>query len=355
MPFFNSPMTSPDIIIIGAGAFGLATAAELRLAGHKVTVVAPDTPSASAVAAGMIAPAMEAAIDGLPIHVGDMLKMSRMLWDVFANRTGIDLQEMPAEWRGEGAERLMLQMQRHDFAHSYDAAAQQLITDADAKVDPVTALEAMGQGIERINATAEAVFREGDLWMVATSEGVVSAPKLVLATGAAGAIVGLPDAVTRIIDSITPIRGLIGITHERLSDHVLRGPGAYVAPVNGGPYAGGSVIGATMESGVRDLEPDMERCEAMLAAAWKILGQTPRDIEIEWRAGVRGASADGLPLVGDVGNGLFVALAPRRNGWLLAPLVASQLRAEIEGKSVTERAFDPFRVLSPSDRSGFRP
>ncbi|WP_312137818.1 FAD-dependent oxidoreductase [Brevundimonas sp.] len=348
-------MTSPDIVIIGAGAFGLATAAELKLAGHSVTVVAPATPSASAVAAGMIAPAMEAAIDGLPVQVGDMLKMSRMLWDVFATRNGIDLQEMPAEWRGEGAERLMLQMQRHDFAHSYDAASQTLLTHEDAKLDPVAALDVMGEGIARINATAEAIFREGGHWLVVTSEGVVSAPKLVLATGAAAAIVGLPDAVTRIIDSIVPIRGLIGITHERLSDHVLRGEGAYVAPVNAGPFAGGSVIGASMEAGVRDLEPDMECCEAMLAAAWTLLGEEPRPIDIEWRAGVRGASPDGLPLVGEVGNGLYVALAPRRNGWLLAPLVANQLRAEIEGQSVTERTLDPHRVLNPSDRSGFRP
>ena len=348
-------MTTPDIVILGAGAFGLATAAELRLAGYAVTVVAPDGASASMVAAGMIAPAMEAAIDGLPVHVADMLKMSRMLWDVFATRTGIDLQEMPAEWRGEGVERLMLQMQRHDFAHSYDSETRTLVTDEDAKIDPVAAQEVMGEGVTRINATAEAIFREGDQWLVVTSEGVVSAPKLVLATGAASAIIGLPDAVTRIIDNIRPIRGLIGITHERLSDHVVRGEGAYVAPVNAGPFAGGSVIGATMEEGVRDLEPDMERCDAMLTAAWKLLGLEPRPIEIEWRAGVRGASPDGLPLVGDVGNGLYVALAPRRNGWLLAPLVASQLRAEIEGQSVTVRTLNPHRVLNPSDRSGFRP
>lgn len=351
MPLFNSPMTSPDIIIIGAGAFGMATAAELTLAGHRVTVVAPDTTSASAVAAGMIAPAMETAIDGLSVRASDMLRMGRMLWDVFATRTGIDLQDMPAEWRGEGSERLMLQMQRHDYEHNHDSLTQRLETHEDAKLDPVVALEKMAAGVTRINAAAEAVFRDDGQWLVVTSDGVVSAPKLVLATGAGAAIVGLPDAVTRIIDSITPVRGLIGITHERLTDHVVRGPGAYIAPVNGGPYAGGSVIGATMETGVRDLEPDMGRCEEMLAAAWKVLGREPRDIQIEWRAGVRGSSKDGLPLVGDVGNGLYVALAPRRNGWLLAPLVASQLRAEIEGQSATEPALDPFRILNLSERT----
>ena len=41
MPHFNSTMTRKDIVIIGAGSFGLVTAACLRLAGHSVTVVAP--------------------------------------------------------------------------------------------------------------------------------------------------------------------------------------------------------------------------------------------------------------------------------------------------------------------------
>ena len=54
MPLFNSQ----DILVVGAGVLGLCTAAELARRGHAVTVVDPGGLNASAVAAGMIAPAM---------------------------------------------------------------------------------------------------------------------------------------------------------------------------------------------------------------------------------------------------------------------------------------------------------
>ena len=61
--------------------------------------------------------------------------------------------------------------------------------------------------------------------------------------------------------------------------------------------------------------------------------------------GVRGASPDGLPMAGALGEGLFAALAPRRNGWLLAPAVARTVAGAIAGESKTafSAAFDPLR------------
>ena len=49
-------MSAADVIVIGAGALGSAVAAELMLRGRRVLVLAPDETSASARAAGMIAP-----------------------------------------------------------------------------------------------------------------------------------------------------------------------------------------------------------------------------------------------------------------------------------------------------------
>ena len=73
----------------------------------------------------------------------------------------------------------------------------------------------------------------------------------------------------------------------------------------------------------------------------------PEPLTIEWRAGVRGASADGLPMAGPApdGEGLFLALAPRRNGWLLGPLVGAVVADAIEGRapSPQARALDPRR------------
>ncbi len=47
--------------------------------------------------------------------------------------------------------------------------------------------------------------------------------------------------------------------------------------------------------------------------------------------GVRGASADGWPYAGLLRPGLAVALAPRRNGWLLAPLIAGLVAEALQG------------------------
>ena len=343
MPHFNSTMTRKDIVIIGAGSFGLATAAYLRLAGHSVTVVAPDDTPAASVAAGMIAPAMETAIDDLSSQLAELLKRSRTLWTLFAAEAGVDLQLMPAEWRGEGALKLAQRMTARGFEHRLDTANQTLVTDEDAKLDPVAALAVMEQGATRLHEKVQSVSRSGGGWSVVTDSQTLKADELVVATGAAASIDGMPARAVAAVNALIPIRGLIGITNERLADHVVRGPGAYIAPVNAGPYAGGSVIGATMENGMRDLTPDPALCQSMLDAAFRILGQSPRMIPITWRAGIRAASSDGLPLAGPVEAGLHLALAPRRNGWLLAPLVGAQILSAIEGQPLPEPALDPRR------------
>ena len=343
MPLFNLAVSPRKVLIIGAGSFGLATAACLRLAGHKVTVVAPDDMAAASLAAGMIAPAMETAIDGLSDQMAGILKRSRDLWTPFALEVGIDLQLMPAEWRGEGAGRLAQVMARHGLDHSYDAATQTLTTSEDAKLDPVPALEALGHGVERIREKVIEISRTSVDWQVRTEARHLTVDDVVIATGAAASVPGVPDLALERIEDMIPIRGLIGITNERLTDHVIRGPGAYVAPVNAGAWAGGSVIGATMEVGVRDLGPDLGLCEKMLAAAFRILGQPAREIDVQWRAGIRAASPDGLPYAGPVEAGLHLALAPRRNGWLLAPLVGAQVLAGIEGQPLLEPTLSPLR------------
>ncbi|WP_411288459.1 FAD-dependent oxidoreductase, partial [Phenylobacterium sp.] len=49
-------------------------------------------------------------------------------------------------------------------------------------------------------------------------------------------------------------------------------------------------------------------------------------------AGVRGATPDGLPMVGwSTAPGVLLAVGARRNGWLLAPLVARIVAAQVTG------------------------
>ncbi|WP_427788638.1 NAD(P)/FAD-dependent oxidoreductase [Brevundimonas diminuta] len=340
MPLSNSPEPFFDAIVIGAGALGLCAAAELRRRGRRVAVVDPGGVNASAVAAGMIAPAMECAIDDLSPEAAQVLRRARDLWPAFAEATGVRLYGDLAEWRGGNVAELAARMAALGFQHQYDAASARLTTPEDAKVDPPQALAALAQGLTVIEARAQSVSRDGQGWRVETTAGAVRAEHLILATGADPALEGLPPEACAAVARITPIRGQIGLVKERLVDHVVRGPGAYVAPMGEG-----SVIGATMEPGERSTTPDAARCEAMLAAAWKVMDQAPRPLTIDWRAGVRGTTPDGLPMAGQVAPGFHVALGPRRNGWLLGPLIGAVVADAIEGRPVAEPTLHPSRFL----------
>ncbi|MGH7021837.1 MAG: NAD(P)/FAD-dependent oxidoreductase [Brevundimonas sp.] len=336
MPLFNSQ----DIVVVGAGVLGLCTAAELVRRGHGVTVVDPGGLNASAVAAGMIAPAMESAVDDLSPEHAALLRRARDAWADFAVATGVRLDRDLAEWRGGDVEVLAARLAALGFDHAYDREAGRLTTHEDWKVEPAQALAALSRGVRVLEARATALSRPNGRWRVETMAGAVEADQVVLATGAGAALDGLPVAVAALVALIAPIRGQIGLVGERLVEHVVRGPGAYVAPMGQG-----CVIGATMEAGQRSLTPDPARCAQMLDAAWGVLGQAPRPLDIEWRAGVRGATPDGLPMAGAVGGGLHLALGPRRNGWLLGPLVAGVVADEVEGRSSKEPTLAPRRFI----------
>lgn len=334
--------TSPPILIIGAGVLGLCTAVILSRRGHEVVVVDPGDLNASSVAAGMIAPAMEAAIDDLGPEAATLLRAGRDRWPAFAGATGVRLARRPAEWRGEGAEAIVERLRALGFEARRDG--DQVVTQEDWQAEPPQALAALRSALAAavVRGRVERVARDETGWTASVDGEILGASAVILATGAAAAIEGLPEVTRKLVDAIQPIRGQIGVTAEHLVTQVTRGPGAYVAPM-----AGGAVIGATMEVGRRDTAPDPETGRTLIEAAWRVLGRTPEALDVEWQAGVRGASPDGLPMAGAApdGSDLYVALAPRRNGWLLGPLVGEVVADAIEGRppSPEARALDPLR------------
>lgn len=329
-------------MIIGAGVLGLCTAFELQRRGHAVRVIDPGEVNASLVAAGMVAPAMEAAIDKVSLEQAQLFRAGRDLWSDFARAAGIHLARRPAEWRGGDVDGMAARLTTLGFTARRDG--ERLVTDEDYQVEPSQAVSALRHALggAAVQGRVSGVERMGGLWRVHVNDEVIGNSAVVLATGAADAIAGLPTAAHDLVAAIQPIRGQIGVTTRALAPHAVRGPGAYVAPM-----AAGSVVGATMEPGRRDTPPDVATGERLTEAAWRILGQTPQPLEIEWRAGVRGASADGLPMAGPApdAQGLFFALAPRRNGWLLGPLVGAVVADAVEGRAPSQeaRALDPRR------------
>ena len=332
--------SSPDVIVIGAGVLGLCTAAELAARGHAVTVVDPGGPNASSAAAGMIAPALECLLDEAGPERAALLLRARDLWPDFADRHGLTLHQDGAEWRGPGAAAAIADLRA--FGFSAEAVPGGLFTPDDWRVEVGPALRTLAHapGVALVRGAVARLAAATGRWRLETADGRVWFPAtVVLATGAAAPPPGLPEAVASRVSAIEPWRGQLTPVTGPGPAHTLRTPGLYVVPA-----PGGWVVGATMEHGRRDLEADAAVSGQHLAAGQALSGLegTPG----EPRIGVRGGTADRLPLAGPSGEpGLHLALAPLRNGWLLGPLVAAVVADGIEGRTpaADAAALDPLR------------
>jgi len=328
-----------DILIVGAGVLGLSTASVLRARGHAVTVVDPGGPNASSVAAGMIAPAMESAAEDVTPERADLYRRAAARWPVFAAEAGVDVVPAMAEWRGEGWDQIAERLRALGFAA--ETTERGVRAPQDLRLSPTAALKRLADGVGRIEGRVETVTGDAQGWVVRLADGrTLTAQAVILATGADERMGGLPPSVRAALDAATPVRGQIGFVGQALADRTLRGRAGYVTPVDGGV-----VIGATMEAGRRDLTPDAETSERLRRAAEALLEQSIDPAAVKWCVGVRGASADGLPLAGLAAPGLAVALAPRRNGWMLGPLVGEIVADAVEGRAPRPEAaaFDPMR------------
>src|SRR5687767_1321153 len=95
----------PNVLVAGAGVLGLCAALTLAERGARVTVDDPAGPddNASGVAAGMLAPVFEAALDPVAAPHFDLLMAARDVWPAFAARIGVKLDRSGAVAVGEAA------------------------------------------------------------------------------------------------------------------------------------------------------------------------------------------------------------------------------------------------------------
>lgn len=330
---------SHDIVVLGAGVLGACTAARLALSGREVTLVDPGGDNASSIAAGMIAPAMESLLDGADAGRARLLRAARDLWPDFAAGTGVDLHRDGAVWRGADAPARAVALRALGF-EAVERAGE-MFTPDDWRIDPEPALATLTAtaGVHRRKGRASRLAPGSGGWALHLEDGdVLTAAAVVVAVGVAR-LQG-PAALEKVLDRVAPIRGQLVRAGLKGPDGVVRGPGVYAAP-----RRDGLVFGASMEPGVRDLTPDPVAGRAMAQAGAGLVGRELSDVDIDCRVGLRGASPDGLPLAGAIADGLIVALAPRRNGWLLGPAVAGVAAAGAGRRPPDAWAatFDPFR------------
>ena len=348
------------VVVAGAGALGASIALVLARAGAQVILADPAAlgANASGVAAGMLAPAFEARPEQYAI-----LKDARDAWPAFADALGGDFGflrsgavwvDLPdAEPRLEALARALAAA---GVAHelwerpALEAAAPGLtgavrvglFTPEDWRLEPRAALAALRDAAIAVGAEVVAqsvtAFQSGRARF--TDGRSAPADALVLATGSA------PNDLAPETRLLSPIKGHILQYAETRADDarpMIRTARGYASPARDGLR-----IGATMEPGVADARVEPKAAAPLSQLAVELFPALDGATFLV-QAGVRATAPDEWPLVGpSIAPGVWLATGARRNGWLLAPLVAQMTAAYLAGGDPGPHAkvFDPSRFAA---------
>ncbi len=322
-------MASPEksVLIVGSGIAGLCLGVVARARGYEATLIARDAArdTASGVAAGMIAPALEAKGDADP-NAFERLKAAQSAW--------LDL--MPL-WPDELKTALQAQQAgaRSRFIASDGSATD---VDGDWLVDAMATLGALeaaftGRGGTLVRAEATRI----DAHAVTLADGrQLTATHIIVAAGYAARAFA---ATVPSLGMLSPIKGHLLDLPGQGRHGVVRSPRGYLAA-----YGDRAKFGASMEAGRDDVAIDAAVVADLSARASALFP----DLELAQampRAGVRASTPDGWPLIGrDAASGVWVATGMRRNGFVFAPFAASVILDRLDGKTRPDAAaYDPQR------------
>lgn len=327
--------SSPDVLIIGGGAMGLAIAIELASQGTQVTVLSRNFREAALhAAAGMLAPQAEGLIPGPML---DLCLRSRDLypdWTSYLTAlTGLETGYWPCgilapcftEPASGGAagrewcDRTALLEYQSDLSPEIVGGWW---FPQDAQVNNQKLAQALLQAAQQLGVsleegvTATALDRhsqEDRIQHVQTNVGSWQAQAYVLATGAWSQQL-LPVPVVPCKGQLFSVQTLV-----QPLQRVLFGPDIYIVPRQNGRI----VVGATSENVGFASYNTPDGIQELLAAAIRVypaLGNFPLD-NFWW--GYRPATPDEWPILGaSPYHNLILATGHYRNGILLAPMTA---------------------------------
>lgn len=360
---------SPDVVVVGGGAIGLASAWRLAQRGVSVELVDP-TPGggASGVAAGMLAPVTEArpgeeellrlglaSLAGWPRFVADLGEHAR---DLSYRTEGTVLVALDADDRA--ALREVVDRQRSLGLDVTDLSAREVharepglapgvrrgaLAATEQSIDPAALVTALLAAAEEagVRVRRERVSRLLPRSGVELAGGEsVSAGTVVLAAGAWSAEVGggLPDAV-RV--PVRPVKGQLLVLRQRPDETVVRhtvrghvrGSAVYLVPRDDGRL----IVGATSEERGWDARPTAGGAYELLRDVLTLFPGLDDAEVLATPVGFRPGSPDDLPLIGSTSvEGLVLATGHHRNGILLTPITADIVAALVTGDPLPPEA-----------------
>jgi len=327
--------SSSDVLIIGGGAIGLATAIELASRGVQVTVLSRNFREAALhAAAGMLAPQAEGLVPGPML---DLCLRSRALYPDWTSHltalTGLETGywpcgilapcfTVPASREGAGQEwcdRTTVLQYQPDLSPEvlggwwFPQDAQ--VNNQKLAQVLLKAVQQLGVSLEEgVTVTAlDKDSQEERIQQVQTNVGPWQAQAYVLATGAwSQQLLPVP---------VVPRKGqLFSVqTPTQPLQRVLFGPNSYIVPRQNGRI----VVGATSENvGFAAYNTPTGMQSLLAAAIWVYppLGNFPLE-DFWW--GYRPATPDEWPILGaSPYQNLILATGHYRNGILLAPMTA---------------------------------
>lgn len=366
----------PEAAVLGGGVAGLTIAWELLRRGRKVVVLRSDRPAASMIAAGMLAPMAELALNQqlgrLTVealrHYPEFLdhlaggttkptgfKRSGVLRVAYSEIEALTLREgtggyeaagMPSRWLSPAA------CLREVPGLGEKGLSGGLLSFDEAHVQPTWLLAALedailsgGGAIESGEVTAVEVDGKQVLVRLAggpdTTE--LRVANVVIALGSwSGLLPSLEYA-------IRPVKGQL-LAFAAGTDgpgHIVYWGNNYLLTMPDGTV----VLGATMEEAGFSTGADerAQELRGLLPSLWPAIADAPAEV----RVGLRPATADGLPVIGPLPGSAHVYMftAHFRNGFLLSPLTARLAVQEIIDGREAEllRPLRPQRLRTPAE------
>jgi glycine oxidase len=369
--------SSSDVVVVGAGAVGLAVGWRAAQRGLRVTVIdrgeRPGT-GTSSVAAGMLAPISETLSTELPLMRLGLESVERYpefvaeLTDASGMDTGyLRCGTLLAARDGDEAESLAREVA---FRQTLDLPVHRLLASEarrlepalaptlrlaleipdDHAIDPRKLTAALAQALTaaggelRLGAAVRGVSVANDrvAGIALEDSSEIAAENVVVAAGPwSSALDGIP-AGSQV--PIHPIKGQILRLHDPagpgMLTRVLRMTGGYLVPRGDGRY----VLGATMEERGFDTTVTAGGAYDLLRNAFELLPSVTELVIDELSAGLRPATPDNAPAIGPGSiPGLHWAVGHYRHGILLTPITAELVVGALAGEGSIPDEFAPTR------------